>query len=306
MNLPRCYVNIQNYVENSLLSIINEFDSETRLKQAMIYTLTAGGKRLRPTLLMGIYMGLTNRLSMCTSPTKSDMDSFNPNPIWAGAALEYVHTYSLIHDDLPAMDNDDFRRGKPTLHKVSGQALAILAGDALLSSSFQLIHKGYSCDPQLAMELSNILSASSLAMVEGQVIDTINPENQEKSLESLYHLVDLKTGALITAALTMGATIAKANKDTINTLENIGLHMGRLFQITDDILDETGTIQNIGKTPGKDQLQGKFTFTSFLGIEKAKELAQHQAISIKDLLIKIDMDPLFLDTLVDFILNRNH
>lgn len=226
------------------------------------YSAMAGGKRLRPMLLLEF-------CQVCGGDV--------PKALPFAVALEMIHTYSLIHDDLPCMDNDDLRRGKPTNHKVYGEAIAVLAGDALLTRAFEII-----LDPRNTGSLppANIIaSAAFLAraagmdgMVGGQVLD-LEAENQQLELEPLMQLQQLKTGYLIQAACVIGCTLAgRGDEKTIRAAEIYGTRLGLAFQITDDILDIEGDAQTLGKTTGKDEKSGKSTFPKLLGIDECREL----------------------------------
>ena len=230
----------------------------------MRYSLFAPGKRLRPILAL-----LAN--SVC--------DGNNEEAIPAAVALEMVHTYSLIHDDLPAMDNDDLRRGRPTCHKQFDEATAILAGDGLLTYAFDILSSRIKPD-NVASKCCFILSraAGPLGMVAGQQDDMdqkLNPGDDVSSQqEFLLRIHQNKTAALIIAALNLGATIANANADQIVSLTDFGKYYGLAFQITDDILDAVGDEKEVGKKTRKDAEQGKLTFITCYGLEKSRKLAE--------------------------------
>jgi geranylgeranyl diphosphate synthase type II len=234
------------------------------LLESMKYSVFAGGKRLRPVLAY----------ATCESLDGPIEDAIN-----IGCALEFIHTYSLIHDDLPAMDNDDYRRGKLTNHKVFGEAIAILAGDALLTEAFNILsnldfYKNINSDTLL--EITNFISVSAGAggMVGGQVYDLIyqNKKVSNKELE-LIHLN--KTAKLITASIFSGARVATNNRDMLNKFINYGRYIGMGFQIVDDILDVEGDFKKLGKTVGKDLEQNKITYPMLYGIEQSKEIAKN-------------------------------
>jgi geranylgeranyl diphosphate synthase type II len=227
------------------------------LRDAMGYSLFAGGKRLRPALALGAaeIVGGDEQVALPFA-----------------CALEMIHTYSLIHDDLPSMDDDDFRRGKPTSHKVFGEAVAILAGDALLTLAFETAaqtgHAG------VVAELA--VAAGGEGMVGGQVID-LESENKKLGLEELSHLHGMKTGALIRIAVRGGAVLGGAGESELAALTSYGEHLGLAFQIADDILDIVGTDEALGKPVGSDAGNNKSTYPALVGLHRAHELA-HQAV----------------------------
>ena len=233
-----------------------------RLAEAMAYSLLAGGKRLRPVLCL-TFADAVARASNGGGEAASD----------AACALECIHTYSLIHDDLPAMDDDDLRRGRPTNHKVYGEAMAILAGDALLTDAFTLLASGP--QPELALrgrlvaELA--LAAGAGGMVGGQVLDIADDRPAE--LDYLNRLHRMKTGALIKAACRMGALAGGANESTLAAAEVYGDAVGLAFQIADDILDVTASADAMGKPTGADAAAGRHTFPAVAGLESARQLA---------------------------------
>ncbi|NOZ84984.1 MAG: polyprenyl synthetase family protein [Deltaproteobacteria bacterium] len=247
-------------VDNALKEVMKTYDCPSPLQEAMLYSLAAGGKRLRPILV--IAASNLNGSPAC-------------DPMPAACALEFVHTYSLIHDDLPAMDDDDFRRGKPTNHKVFGEALAILAGDALLTEAFTIISKAYGSEfPAIAAGVTAELASSAGAegMVGGQVLDTIATGNTPDIVE-MERLHRMKTGALIKSALLIGGIVGGVGPEKLDALERYGLELGLAFQITDDLLDVTGDLVSLGKTPGSDERMNKPTYPKLLGIEAARSLA---------------------------------
>lgn len=234
------------------------------LKDAMDYSLMAGGKRLRPALCL-------MAAEMFGEPDKA-MD--------VACAIEMIHTYSLIHDDLPAMDNDDLRRGRPTNHKVFGEAYAILAGDALLNSAFEVMLKAALDSNEHSLNylyaLNIIAEASgSKGMIAGQIAD-IEFEGTEQGKDVLEYIHDRKTAAMITASVTSGAALMGASKTEIDALKKYGQCIGLVFQIIDDILDETGDKDKLGKTPGKDKDADKQTFLRLYGMEESKRIAKQK------------------------------
>ncbi len=236
---------------------------EKTVSEAARYSLFAGGKRLRPILCLAA-------ADVLSAPCELVL------PV--ACALEMIHTYSLIHDDLPAMDNDDFRRGRPTNHKVFGEAMAILAGDALLTEAFSLAagaggEAEISAD-KLVRVIGVIARASGYrGMVGGQVID-MECETREVDLATIEYMHIRKTGALISASLEVGAILGGGDDHQIRALTRYGHHLGLAFQITDDLLDIEGDAQAMGKTPGSDAAKNKKTYPALLGISQSKEAAQ--------------------------------
>ena len=234
--------------------------SPPRLVEAIRYSLMAGGKRLRPTLVLEWHAAL--------------IGSHEPNASAeaAAVAIELIHTFSLVHDDLPAMDDDDLRRGAPTNHKVFGEAMAILAGDAMTTLAFGEIADR--ADPRHIAAMTRELARATgpMGMVGGQVIDIEN-ENVDLSLDALRGLHAMKTGALLTAACRLGAIAADADAPTLDRATRYGRHLGLAFQIMDDVLDVTATSQQMGKLTGKDADAGKNTYPKLLGLEESRALA---------------------------------
>jgi len=232
-----------------------------RLKESMHYSLSAGGKRLRPVLVLAAHDAVGGTA---------------PAVVAAGAAIEMIHTYSLIHDDLPSMDNDDFRRGKPTNHKVFGDAIAILAGDALLTQAFDILS-----DPEIMKgvpELTRIRVVSEIAraagssgMVGGQTLDILS-EGKDIDGEALQNIHTRKTGALISASVVTGALLGEATTKEVEDLRNFGASAGLAFQVADDILDITQSAQQLGKSTS-DVARGKKTYPSIHGLERARGMA---------------------------------
>lgn len=241
-------------VEEAMQSyLVSVDDSIHKLIEAMKYSLFAGGKRFRPTLVLA-----------STELFNGDLEKAK----LVASAIEMIHTYSLIHDDLPALDNDDFRRGKPTLHKVYGEAIALLAGDGLLTLAFELLGRtGY---PEVIVEIAR--SAGIKGMVGGQFMD-LEAEGKQVPLKKLQEIHKLKTGSLITVSLRAGAYISNAVKEDLEAITEYGENLGIAFQIVDDILNVVGDSKKMGKPTGTDEKHQKSTYPSLLGIEKSKELA---------------------------------
>ena len=252
---------LQEQVNQYLLANLADDIDETTLADAMAYSVDAGGKRLRPTMTLMVSQILGVEL--------------NANVLRAACALELLHTYSLIHDDLPAMDNDDLRRGKPTSHKQFGEAIAILAGDGLLTLAFQWLTDNLlpaTVKARLTLELAQ--AAGPAGMVAGQVRDILGTGHQ-LSLEQLQKLHAQKTGALLKYATLAGGIIAEVDDEVLAELVTFGALYGLAFQIYDDILDVTATTEELGKTTHKDADRDKNTYPNLLGLQAAKEkLAQ--------------------------------
>lgn len=237
-------------------------DAPHRLADAIGHAVIDGGKRLRPMLVI---MGA----SIDTAPGALP-DPHDPRfePVWnAAVAIELIHGYSLIHDDLPSMDNDDLRRGKPTVHRAFDEATAILAGDALQSVAFSLLAEAPQTDTETRLRWVSLLGTGANRMVFGQQID-LNPPAQPPALAELTRMHELKTGALLYAALMMGATGCSAEDHS--ALEAFIRPLGLAFQIQDDILDATGTAEQLGKTPGKDAADHKYSYVTVLGLDAAR------------------------------------
>lgn len=252
--------------EDFLYGYFEEYIPEYKvLFESMEYSVKNGGKRVRPLLT----------LLFCDA-CGGDLKSALP----MAQAVEFVHTYSLIHDDLPCMDNDDYRRGKPSNHKVYGEAFALLAGDGLLTAAFELISKG--CldglyDSETAVSGISALAAlsGSRGMIGGQVIDLLNENNPHTTFEILQLMDSLKTGALIEAACVLGCIVAGADEEKINAARTFAKNIGVAFQIKDDILDVTSSLEKLGKLTGSDAENQKSTYVTLLGVEKCQKLVEN-------------------------------
>ena len=232
--------------------------------KAMRYSVFAGGKRVRPILMLAACEAVGGD-TRCAIP--------------AACAMEMIHTYSLIHDDLPAMDDDDFRRGNPTNHKVFGETIAILAGDALLTEAFRLasdVRLAEGCDPSglLAVIHEIATCAGSTGMVGGQVVDMESEGRHDIDLPTIQYIHTHKTGALIKASVVAGALLGAASGKKLAAIRRYGEAAGLAFQIADDILDIEGTTEEIGKDAGSDQARGKATYPGVIGLTAARETAQ--------------------------------
>ena len=265
----------------------------TSVHEAMRYSLFAGGKRVRPILAIAAAEALGARSS---------------GLLPLAGALELIHTYSLIHDDLPAMDDDDFRRGRPTCHKVYGEAVAILAGDGLLNRAFEVLsdpRRTKAVPANRLVAIINEISAASgvLGMVGGQVVD-MESEGREIDFPTLEYIHTHKTGALIRASVRVGALYAKANEKRLKALTRYGELAGLSFQIVDDILDITGKREEIGKNIGGDLKKGKRTFPSFFGLEGSRQRANEVGNKAIDALRDFDHKADPLRELAKYIVNR--
>jgi len=265
---------------------------EGRVVEAARYSLFAGGKRLRPILCIAAH-------EACGGSSKALL------PV--ACALEMIHTYSLIHDDLPAMDNDDFRRGKPTNHKVFGEAVAILAGDLLLTYAFELMAEhGLEDRSGAVMRVIHIIARASgfKGMVGGQMID-LACEGKEVDVPTVEYMHARKTGALITASVQAGAILAGASESEIERMGRYGRHLGLAFQITDDLLDVTGSFEEMGKTPGSDDRKGKRTYPFLVGIEESRRLAREHVERALDAISGYDDRANPLRAIAFYVLNRS-
>lgn len=270
--------------------------AQSHLHQAMAYALNVGGKRLRPALVYTAALSLRESLNI-NPPQLTPLDL-------AAAAVEAVHTYSLVHDDLPAMDNDDLRRGQPTVHIAYDEAIAILAGDALQAWAFELLTKieKLPAETVLAMVKELAQAAGASGMVEGQAQD-IEATGAVQTLDQLKQLHQLKTGALIRAALRLGALAMNAGPKERRLLSNYGDAVGLCFQVVDDILDVTTDTATLGKTAGKDEQADKLTYVKLLGLEGAKAEAQRLCDDAKAIAAQMpNAEP--LNQLADYFVQR--
>ncbi|PIE33506.1 polyprenyl synthetase [candidate division KSB3 bacterium] len=265
------------------------------LFEAMRYSVFAGGKRLRPIMLL-----------MTAEMLGRDCQTV----AFAGAALEMVHTYSLIHDDLPAMDNDDLRRGRPTNHKVYGEAMAILAGDALLTMAFQVMSEPYytsSFEPQaiLAATQELALAAGAEGMVGGQVFD-MQAEGKLITQEQLEAIHRNKTGKMLSAAVRIGAMLSGATEQQLDVMSAYGDHVGLAFQIVDDVLDLEGTAEELGKNPTSDLQHEKATYPALYGLDESKSMVRELTSRAKQSLRMFGDRAEYFLQLADFMAARTH
>ncbi|MED3804862.1 polyprenyl synthetase family protein [Lysinibacillus xylanilyticus] len=278
-------------VEAEMFALVEKIDAPVNLKESMLYSLKAGGKRIRPLFVLAV------------------LELYNKNlkdGLTVGSVVEVIHTYSLIHDDLPSMDNDDFRRGKPTNHKVYGEALATLAGDALNTLAFGILAR-MDVSAEKRIELVNLLSkaAGAEGMVGGQVLD-MEGEKRQLNLAELEHVHVNKTGALLRFSIEAGAVLADVTQENRKTLKEYAHHIGLAFQIQDDILDIEGTTEELGKTAGKDVASDKSTYPALLSLDGAKEkLTEHYQHAI-NALDKLEVDSSLLREFAAYIVHRKN
>ncbi len=266
--------------------------SAAPLFEAMRYSLFAGGKRVRPVLALAACEAVGGRLENATG---------------LGCALEMIHTYSMIHDDLPCMDDDDLRRGKPTNHKVYGEAMATLAGDALLTDAFKVLARsGDGVPPSVVLEVVAELAdaAGSGGMVAGQAIDILS-EGVPTNLDQLEYLHSKKTGALFLAAVRGGARLGGADEDQLEKLGAYGRALGLAFQVADDILDVEASTEQMGKRTHKDEARGKATYPALLGLEQSREFARSLVVRAHQALSSFDERAEALRRIASFVVERN-
>ena len=276
-----------------------EKGDQKRVMEAMNYSYKAGGKRLRPMLILESFRLLGGKDESICYPFM--------------AALEMIHTYSLIHDDLPAMDNDDLRRGKPTNHKMFDEATAILAGDGLLNLAFETAADAmYNCDndeDRINMIKANrILStkAGIYGMIGGQMADIIGESNKDITLEEIMFIHEHKTACLIESALCIGAALAGASDEIIDKMKEIASLVGIAFQIQDDILDVTSTTEELGKLVGSDEKNEKITYITLVGLDKAIKDQKEMSQKAIDLLNEIKEGDSFLKDLIISLTDRRN
>lgn len=279
---------IENYLNNCIEK--SEYDEEI-VADAMRYSLQNGGKRIRPVLVLEF-------CRLCGGNVKKALPF--------AAAIEMIHTYSLIHDDLPCMDNDDMRRGKPSCHKKFGEDFALLAGDALLTLAFEILTKADVSDSQ-KVKAVRILSRYSgyQGMIGGQTIDLMS-ENKTISLDRLRTMDNLKTGKLINCAALLGCIVADAKKNLTEAAVKFASSIGLAFQIVDDILDVTSTSEKLGKPIGSDSENNKSTYVSLLGLEKSKEYAEILTTEATEALDCFEDDVSFLKNFALKLLERDN
>ncbi|CAM5792534.1 polyprenyl synthetase family protein [Brevibacillus borstelensis] len=282
------------FIEQHLTSLLEREGVPATLYESMAYSLMAGGKRLRPMLVLAVLEALDKPVE---------------RGIPYAAALEMIHTYSLIHDDLPAMDDDDLRRGKPTNHKVFGEATAILAGDALLTRAFGLVAERYLNHPDVKSETVVRLvaelgkRAGATGMVGGQMAD-IEGEGKQLSLAELEYIHKHKTGDLLIAALRGGGYLAEATEKQMDALTQYGRNIGLAFQIQDDILNVEGDSSQLGKAVGSDADRQKATYPALIGMDESKARLLQLVAEAKQVLRSAGMDHSALMPLADYVMER--
>ena len=287
--MEREYDRLVNLVNDALDSCFNQSCEQGELLEAMRYSLLAGGKRIRPVLV----------LAFCSAAGGREDDALN-----AACGIEMLHTYSLIHDDLPCMDNDDLRRGMPTCHKVYGETNAVLAGDALQAAAFfQVLTSPVSTDRTAAMAMTLSEAAGERGMCAGQYLDT-RKENAVLEENDLALIHSLKTGALLRAACVMGVQCAGGSEEQLRAAAEYAEHLGMAFQIRDDVLDVISTSEELGKTAGADAMLGKTTFVTLLGVERCGKLVAAHTESAKKSLSGVFDDVSFLCWLADVLAER--
>lgn len=262
-----------------------------RIHAAMRYSMQAGGKRLRPVLVQS---------------ASNLFPSSHQDPLPAAVAIECVHTYSLIHDDLPCMDNDDLRRGRPTAHKQFDEPTALLAGDALLTYAFELLTQHYPAELGFALVRELADAASSRRLIGGQMEDLLAEKKADATADELEFIHLNKTAAMIEASLVFGGLTSGGNESDLAQLRGFGRELGLTFQIVDDILDATSDSATLGKTAGKDAQAGKTTFVKLYGLDGAQRFATEHTARALDALTRLPGDTAFLRQLVEKMLVRNH
>jgi len=291
-NLRDYLATYKTVIQQKLDNYLDALEIPKQLKDSMTYSIEAGGKRLRPILLMASFEAYEDQSEKALS---------------SAIALEMIHTYSLIHDDLPAMDDDDYRRGKLTNHKMFDESTAILAGDALLTYSFEIISQ----DPLLTAEqkvfVLNLLAKCSgpKGMVGGQILDILAEKNPV-DLEGLETIHTLKTGELLKYAIYTGAYLANATDEQLNNLTEFAYYLGLIFQVQDDILDVTGDEEVLGKAVGSDAEKDKSTYPGLLGMDETIKIKENYVQKAKEALKQANADHSQLMALTDYFSKRNH
>ncbi|MBI9018333.1 MAG: polyprenyl synthetase family protein [Phycisphaerae bacterium] len=275
-------------IDQFLEEFLAKLQMPETLRESMLYSLRAGGKRLRPAMVV----------MACEACNGNESDS-----LAAGAAIEMIHTYSLVHDDLPAMDDDDFRRGQPSNHKVYGDGLAILAGDALLTHAFEAVAKFSPAEKVRDLVLELTAASGAYGMIGGQVAD-LESENKPGDIESVDYIHIHKTAAMFKGAMRMGAICAGADQLTIDELGEFGLKIGLAFQIVDDLLDVTSSQAALGKTIGKDAQAGKLTYPSLIGLEASQKKADKLLAQASRAIEPLGEKGWTMQFLADMLVNR--
>lgn len=281
----------QLFVNQAIIQTIEDMQIPSTLKNSMLYSIKAGGKRIRPILMIASAEAFGGK--------KEDV-------LQVAIALELIHTYSLIHDDLPAMDDDELRRGQPTNHIQFDEATAILAGDALLTVAFQIITEAENLSAEQKVTVINRLSiaSGSVGMVAGQILD-LEAEEKQVSLSELEQIHRLKTGELLIFAVEMGAYLAGASQIQIDAVKQYGHYIGLIFQIQDDILDVEGVQAKLGKQVGSDQSNEKSTYPKLLGIDGAVKAKEENIALANQALTEANISKSTLASLIDYLSNRD-
>ena len=284
------------HINNVLEKFLPAEDGQQRIIfEAMNYSVRAGGKRLRPMLMEETYH-MFGGSSAVIEPFM--------------AAIEMIHTYSLVHDDLPAMDNDEYRRGKKTTHAVYGEAMGILAGDALLNLAYETTAKAFGmevADTRVARAFAVLAKKAGVyGMVGGQVVDVESEKSDDCSItrEKLDFIYRLKTGALIESSMMIGAILAGASSDEVSRVEQIAAKLGLAFQIQDDVLDVTSTLEVLGKPVGSDEKNNKATYVTFEGLDKAVSDVERISKEAEEQLDDLGYDDAFLKELFEYLIHR--
>ena len=294
INLKEYLKTYQDIINNKIIELLKVPDNSSRVVQAMLYSISAGGKRIRPIL--------TIAAAEATHARASDV-------LPVACAIEMIHTYSLIHDDLPAMDDDTLRRGKPTSHIQYDEATAILAGDALLTLAFEILSSTQnSTQKNLSRQLKIIHVTATAAgyqgMVQGQIQD-ICAESDELDLDALIKMHSLKTGALIEASIVVGALFGNAGQEKMDSLRSYARHIGLAFQVIDDILNVSGDPEKLGKAVGTDTDRGKNTFPGLMGLKNATAYAENLVQTSLKALQYFDNKADPLRAIARYIIDRN-
>lgn len=284
------------HINNVLEKFLPAEEGQQRIIfEAMNYSVRAGGKRLRPMLMEETYH-MFGGSSAVIEPFM--------------AAIEMIHTYSLVHDDLPAMDNDEYRRGKKTTHAVYGEAMGILAGDALLNMAYETAAKAFDmevADTRVARAFAVLAKKAGVyGMVGGQVVDVESEKSDDCSItrEKLDFIYRLKTGALIESSMMIGAILAGASSDEVSRVEQIAAKLGLAFQIQDDVLDVTSTLEVLGKPVGSDEKNNKATYVTFEGLDKAVSDVERISKEAEEQLDDLGYDDAFLKELFEYLIHR--
>lgn len=281
---------IEDYLKNYFVRKIEDVSYNKKIYEAMGYSINVGGKRIRPILMLATY-----------NMYKDSIQEILP----IACAIEMIHTYSLIHDDLPCMDNDDLRRGFPTNHKVFGEAIAVLAGDALLNEGLNLLINNSIEKSGEYLAAAKIISeaAGAEGMIGGQLVDILS-EGKEISIEQLNYMHKKKTGALISASILAGAILAKAPDEDMKILKEYSEKLGLAFQVKDDILDVVGDEKKLGKPIKSDETNDKTNFITVYGLEKCLQICENLTSECMELLEKLLVNADYLKEITAFLLKR--